>query len=454
MRTLSQRRLLTFLGKTEYKPCFYTYRGMRSTYTRFVQTAIYELLKDDQPMDVVVFVTEEAKDINWHDSKSQYTGESLEGLAFAFRRIAPEAKVTTVDIASSQDEAANWHLFDAILQVIQEGDEIYFDITHSFRSIPLVALIVLNYARLIKKATIGKVVYGFFEQLGSPQEVDKLAPEERLAPLVDVTNMVTLLDWTNGVASFMRSGDTSFIQQLTEKQAADILSATRGKDEEAREMRNLSKRLHAFSQSLATCRGKGMHESIPRLKESLRQVRRLDEIEKFKPLGGLLDAIQGTISAFTGRSAIMDTVVAAKWCADHGLIQQGYTLIEENVYTAVCQAKGFDDQDRSRRELVAGCLNLMLQKVDQKRWKLRGEISNERQLEEMQSVIAFLEPYREKLRRFLQLSAWRNNINHAEMAQNDKLSYERLGRELKYIIAELEPFFHEMDRLSRQRSHE
>lgn len=189
---------------------------------------------------MVVFVTKEAKEANWYDSKCRNSGEPLEGLESAFRHIVSEASASAVDIESSQDEAANWHLFDAILQTIQEGDEIYFDITHSFRSIPFVALIVLNYARFVKKATIGKMVYGIFEQLGPPQEVDKLAPEERLVLLIDVTNMVTLLDWTNGVDSFMRSGDTSLIQQLTKRRAEQILSATKGNDEEAKEMRRLS----------------------------------------------------------------------------------------------------------------------------------------------------------------------------------------------------------------------
>lgn len=197
---------------------------------------------------------------------------------------------------------------------------------------------------------------------------------------------------------------------------------------------------------------KSMLESIPLLKGSFRDVTHIEEIEKFRPLGVLLDETHDTISEFTGQSEILDTVVAAKWCVDHNLIQQGYTLIEENVFTAVCQAKGYDDQDRNKREIVSDSLNLMLRKVDKSQWRIQEETPSEQQLEKMQSVVAFLEPYREQLGRFLQLSNWRNNINHAEMAQNDKLSHERLSRELREIIRELEPFFNEMDKPSRQRS--
>lgn len=196
--------LLSFLGLSDYEYCFYTYEGKTSSYTRFVQTAVYELLRGEQPMDVIVFATKEARERNGED---RLRGEEqLEGLMTAFRRIAPEANVKMVDIDNGQDERTNWRLFDRIMSEIGEGDTIYFDITHSFRSIPFVALIVLNYARLVKKAEIGAIVYGWFEVLGRPMDVKQMPPEERLAPIVNLTSMASLLDWTNGVDQFLRTG--------------------------------------------------------------------------------------------------------------------------------------------------------------------------------------------------------------------------------------------------------
>lgn len=146
---MARNVLLSFLGRNDYEYCFYTYRGQRSSYTRFVQTAIYELFRSEEPMDVIIFATKEAKESNWNDKIRD--GQQVEGIKTAFQRIAPEATVKLVEIESGQDESANWKLFDSIIAEIGEGDTIYFDITHSFRSIPFVALIVLNYARLVKK---------------------------------------------------------------------------------------------------------------------------------------------------------------------------------------------------------------------------------------------------------------------------------------------------------------
>lgn len=151
---MGRRVLLSFLGLSDYEYCYYTYEGKSSSYTRFIQTAVYELFRGDGPMDVVVFATKEARERNGQD---RLKGEErLEGLTTAFQRIAPEANVKLVEMESRQDEQANWRLFDCILNEIREGDTIYFDITHSFRSIPFVALIVLNYARFVKKRTLAR----------------------------------------------------------------------------------------------------------------------------------------------------------------------------------------------------------------------------------------------------------------------------------------------------------
>lgn len=38
-----------------------------------------------------------------------------------------------------------------------EGDEIIFDITHSFRSIPMLAITIMNYAKVLKNCKLKEV---------------------------------------------------------------------------------------------------------------------------------------------------------------------------------------------------------------------------------------------------------------------------------------------------------
>src|SRR5690625_4310825 len=161
---MSRKVLFSFLGLSNYIPCYYNISGFQSTYTPFVQTAITEyLLQKDINIEVIVFVTKEAEAKNWHDRRIK-DNEIVEGLESYFNKIIPKVNVKKVTIPSEQDLESNWELFETIINEIEEKDEIYFDVTHSFRINPLIALIVLNYGRLIKNASIGGLMYGLFEK--------------------------------------------------------------------------------------------------------------------------------------------------------------------------------------------------------------------------------------------------------------------------------------------------
>lgn len=83
--------------------------------------------------------------------------------------------------------------------------EISFDITHSFRSIPLYNLTVIDYCRLLSrsKITISHVYYGNVEVVG----------EAGAAKIVDLKDIVNLMETTRGINEFKNTGNaTSFLQ--------------------------------------------------------------------------------------------------------------------------------------------------------------------------------------------------------------------------------------------------
>lgn len=84
--------------------------------------------------------------------------------------------------------------------------EIAFDITHSFRSLPLYNLIILNYIRNITQydISISHVYYGNVE----------LNRELGHAPIVDLQDLVRILDLTNGVTEFKNTGNAVSIVGL------------------------------------------------------------------------------------------------------------------------------------------------------------------------------------------------------------------------------------------------
>jgi len=66
-----------------------------------------------------------------------------------------------------------WKIFDGINSVIDEGDDIIFDVTHSFRSLPVLTLIALNYVKFLKNVNINKIDYGAMEAVGTPRDISR-----------------------------------------------------------------------------------------------------------------------------------------------------------------------------------------------------------------------------------------------------------------------------------------
>ncbi len=439
--------LLSFLGLSEYKACYYSYEGKKSTYTRFVQTAIYEHLENNDALDIVyVFVTKEARKKNWDDSISNRSKEPLEGLRSTFERIAPLAKIELVEISGSQDNEANWQIFDSILAQIEDSDEIYFDMTHSFRSIPLVALIVLNYARMIKRAKIGRLMYGNFEALGPVYKIDEIPPEERIAPIVDVTNMVSLLDWTNGVDQFMRSGNASLINELTETETGPILrSKTTSKLEKDQviPLKGLAKQLDNVGRGFQTARSLSISDEINLLREKLAKVRDDSSLKRVKPLVPLLNEIESKYSNFSDNK-IINLFEQAKWCEENDLIQPGFTLLQENCVTAICHVLNLDEKAEKVRTDIHSAIHALLKKWPKHTWKVQDKALVEK-------VINFLTPYRDILKPFDKITSYRNDINHAG-AKPNPVRLENLYRSLRTEIENLRPFFMEMSEVMKQKA--
>ncbi len=225
---------------------------------------------------------------------------------------------------------------------IENGDDIYFDVTHSFRTNPVVALIVLNYARFLKRATIGKMMYGWIEELGSFPEIKAMNVVERLAPIVDFTNMALLLDWTNGVDQYLRTGDASKIKELTEGEAQRFFTRDANEsdkvDKEDRrqfgKLQKLANRMEQTSLAFQTCRGRSYIDKIRELRREVERVKQL-KTKHVRPLLPLVDEIEAKYADFTD-DEVMNSYYAVSWCVDHGLIQLAYTLLQEYVISIVC----------------------------------------------------------------------------------------------------------------------
>ncbi len=127
-------KLLTFIGPKPYEEVEYTFRG-----TPFKTEFFAEALSHwHTPARTIVFLTPEAKGSdNWKKLQERIPG------------------IVGADIPNGKSEADIWQIFSKMTENLDEGDEVIFDVTHGFRSIPILALLATSFLRIIARLDHG-----------------------------------------------------------------------------------------------------------------------------------------------------------------------------------------------------------------------------------------------------------------------------------------------------------
>jgi len=178
------RKIITFLGRfpkeTSYRFGDQVFRG------QVFAEALAQFVEFDQ---MVVCVTEEARLDAWP----------------VLARMGDERIVST-SIPRGETTEEMWSIFDAILEHIQDGDTVLFDITHGLRSLPFLTFIFAAYLRAARQVKIEAIYYGALE-LGNPKE-------NVPAPVIDLSEFVTMLDWLTATDQFVETGNARRLAEL------------------------------------------------------------------------------------------------------------------------------------------------------------------------------------------------------------------------------------------------
>ena len=178
-------KVITFLGlgpKNGYQPTTYIKHDKSDSHTTHLfPEAVAKLYEPDLN---IIMVTEQVLE----DPRGY--------LAYLREELNP--KLREVKIPEGKSESELWEIFDICAKQIDPEDEIILDITHGFRSSPLLIFIVAAYLRQVKKVELKHILYGAFEAR------DPVANE---TPIFDLTPFVELLEWMNAVNVFQNYGD-------------------------------------------------------------------------------------------------------------------------------------------------------------------------------------------------------------------------------------------------------
>lgn len=377
------KHFLSVLGTNLYEPVIYEDGEFQSSEQIFIQAALIERFRkeiaEDEDSRITIFLTQGAKDKNYNNrlyeaweakSAEKWTsarkedvieGSLKKGLEEELRIQFPDfvSRIETVSIEDAQTEEQIWDVFSKIYDSLREGDEIIFDITHSFRSIPMLAMTVINYAKILKNCSLKGIYYGAYEAA-------KITEVGKIAPINNLTMYNDILEWTNAANTFMRFGNASMIKGLFDEKLASVPNEEKRKWSS---LRYLVGKIETLSDTIQTCRGvDGDELNIKPAAKSRKSVKaayasyREELIKKetpqrnIKPLVPLFEKVEEKFSVFDKENNYEIGMAVTAWSIENGMIQQGYTSLEETIKTWICHCYGLNEVEEGDRDGVAGYL--------------------------------------------------------------------------------------------------
>lgn len=327
--------------KREYEPTVYKFVGSDREYrTSFVTTALSEHLKVDR-----IFLVGTSKSM-WEEVYNYFSNvcnqsfddsywaelgeriasykrgnqnideEDLENVNKAIDGYLKQLRKSALGgshcyiIDYGLNEAELWNNFDVIMRMgdnLKEGDEIYFDITHSFRSIPLFNYLMLDLIKILKLNNDFKLSGLFYGMLDVIKELG-------YAPVVDLSPFYNITLWARGAYNFINYGNGYVL--------ADLIN-----DED------ISNNIRNISDIVSINHIDEFKREINRLNDSLEDIESPDPVIKYmRPfLMSFTDRFKGISSSGKLQLAL------AEWYFDNKRFAQGYICLAESVVTRILQ---------------------------------------------------------------------------------------------------------------------
>lgn len=280
------KKAISFLGKGQYKEVIYVWKD-KQIKTHLFPEAVAEIF---QPEEVIVLLTPSAK--NYRPPKGEQCPECNQALPEPLeeetywetlqKRLKNKVKLEEREIPEGKSEEELWEIFDICTQVVEKGDEVILDITHAFRSLPLIVFAAAVYLKRVKGVKIEAILYGAYE-----------AKEEDRVPIFDSTKLIDLFDWMIGVEFLRQRSDAAFLaEQIAETQ--NRLWKENQQGERPTKLKKLGEGLKKISQALQLLRPLKVMEFSQELLPLFEQAS--DEVKTWaKPFGVVLDEIKREI---------------------------------------------------------------------------------------------------------------------------------------------------------------
>lgn len=440
---MARKVFISFLGSSNYKTCVYYKDSFFSSNVRFIQEATLDYLQKLESWsenDVAYFLlTDGAKSSNWLDDghRDYNTKEIIKqsGLETCLKKKVYPFELKTIEqLPEGKNEEELFKLFRIIFEVLEPRDSLYFDVTHGFRSLPMLTLVLINYAKFLKSIEVKSITYGNYEAREKVNNSDGTSYVK--APIIDLLPLSGIQDWTFATADYLKNGNADRFSELTRAYKKSLFIGTAsGNKDEAMDLDSLAASLKNVTDDFHTCRGVNILSSknISSLKYKLGQFDRT-VIEPLNPvIKRMEDAFDDFKEFAPNKQNWENGMEAAKWCMNNHLFQQAATILQESVVTYFCIKYNLNITSDIERRYVNGAfakikkLNSSNSGIEEKE-KIQKEIDDSEILQKLTSDALLLD--RDIYEAFSSLTDERNDINHSGMRSNPH-SADKIRKNIK-----------------------
>ena len=402
------KTLLTTLGTGDYTETTYFFGEQRADKTCYVAKALCQLFEIDR---IILLLTEEARAKHW--------GRLQESLP-------PQVEKVAKAIPEGKTEAETWEIFDVLVDGIEPNSRLLFDITHAFRSIPVLVLLGAALLRKAKNVNIQGLYYGLY--LKDQQET----------PIIDLTPALRLLDWLTATDKFISTGSALELGQLLDTVQRDFYRQPKlGKrDPKPIRLQNFGQAIRNISRSLELVRPVSLLEDdLLRLQRHSTQ-ELAEEVGQFaKPFGLLLQSIQDSYSqlalpadrATDAKAQVQKQFQLLRWYVEKRFTTQAILLAREWVISALCLCEGLPNyRQREARQEIEHQLGSLIPREDQP--------------QAPPDIAAHVPDVQKLANLWSRLSQYRNDVAHVQM-NPDPLNSEALE---SFVLQDLLPGLEEL----------
>lgn len=240
------------------------------------------------------------------------------------------SKVVAIKYGLNLEEIqANSEIILGLGESLNQGDELYVDITHSFRSLPLFVMNLLIYLRDVspKKIKISGIYYGMLEA----------SRELKYAPVVNLSEVMNINSWISGAYSFMEFGNAYKIASLIDNQST------------ISEPKKISTPLLGFTEAKNLNHLSGLENQVRKM-QILKNTEGLPTIAKMV-IDPVVGAFLKSVKLNEGKFKHSDfQYQLAIWQYNNHNYAAAYISLNEAILTRACELCEFDSSDFYERE--------------------------------------------------------------------------------------------------------